>query len=163
MKCKAGAIVLHLRHQSRRMKATLSTRKPVDKITVADLRSFPIWEFASDKEGEPGQDETWIRPVRATMVPDGEYSLLVAASFDASPTFSLLGFMTVTTADHPADVSPGAIVTDGAYHFIPSPKMVGATEGRIALTLSLGITFPLSYKLLVLIEGEDQLREGVIQ
>ena len=33
------------------MKATLSTRKPIDEITIEDLRSFPVWEFASDEEG----------------------------------------------------------------------------------------------------------------
>jgi hypothetical protein len=145
------------------MKATLSTRKPVDKITTGDLRAFPIWEFALDEEGRPGQDETWIKPVPAEAVPMGAYSQLVAASFVVGPANTLMGFMVVTTAQKSVELSPGAIVTEGAYHFIPSPQMPGAGRERAALTKSLGTSFPFSYRLLVPITGENALREGIVE
>lgn len=34
------------------MAVTLKTRKPIDKLRPADLRAYPIWEFADDEEGE---------------------------------------------------------------------------------------------------------------
>jgi len=37
--------------------------KSLDDITLEDVLSCPIWEWALDEEGEVGQDETWQRPV----------------------------------------------------------------------------------------------------
>ena len=37
--------------------------KSLDDITLEDVLSYPIWEWALDDEGEEGQDETWQRPV----------------------------------------------------------------------------------------------------
>ena len=142
------------------MKVTLSTRKPVTKITATDLRAFPIWEFATDEEAHPDQDETWVRPVQAEAVPAGTYSQIVAASFAAQPSSTaLVGFMVVTTAEQSPEFSPGAVLFRRGYHFIPPPQ---APE-RAAFAASLGITFPFSYRLLVALAGERQLREGTIQ
>ena len=44
------------------MKPTLNTRKPILKLSNLDLRTFPIWEFASGEEGVDGRDETWVKP-----------------------------------------------------------------------------------------------------
>jgi hypothetical protein len=49
---------------------TLKTRKPVDELLAEDLDAFPVWEFATDDEGAPERDETWVRPVRAAHVRD---------------------------------------------------------------------------------------------
>jgi len=39
----------------------MSTSKPVDELTIKDLREHPIWEWVLDEEhGE--QDETWVKP-----------------------------------------------------------------------------------------------------
>lgn len=143
------------------MKATLATRKPVDQITIEDLRTFPVWEFATDEEDQPGRDETWIKPVKTAVVPAGAFSQLVAASFSTGAT-DWMGFMEVSTARQPFELSPGAIVTPDAYYFIPSPGMVGAVRVRAALAQALGFTFPLSYSLRVAIAGESRLRQGSI-
>jgi hypothetical protein len=37
-------------------------RKPVYRLTLADLREFPVWEYASDEDGVEGQDEATVRP-----------------------------------------------------------------------------------------------------
>ena len=37
-------------------------RKPIDKLTIADLERFAVWEYAIDEEGLLGQDETTVRP-----------------------------------------------------------------------------------------------------
>jgi hypothetical protein len=31
-------------------------------LSLADLERFPVWEFAFDEEGEPGQDEATVKP-----------------------------------------------------------------------------------------------------
>ncbi|RKL65701.1 hypothetical protein CR203_18750 [Salipaludibacillus neizhouensis] len=36
--------------------------KPVDELTIEDLKENPIWEWAFDEEENEEQDETWVRP-----------------------------------------------------------------------------------------------------
>lgn len=36
--------------------------KPVDELTIEDLKEHPIWEWAIDEEEYEEQDETWVRP-----------------------------------------------------------------------------------------------------
>jgi hypothetical protein len=80
---------------------TPETRKPVDQLTPEDFAAFPIWEFAIDDEPsdtEPEQDETWVRPVDASVAAVDAYSLLVAADFTTASGRPLQGFVGVTTA-----------------------------------------------------------------
>jgi hypothetical protein len=75
------------------MAATIATRKPIDQITVADLVDFPIWEFCLDEEGVEGMDETWVRPLAAAAVPNGAYSLSVAAEFETASGLRVNGLV----------------------------------------------------------------------
>ena len=150
------------------MKTTLSTRKPIDKITIADLEVFPIWEYATDEEGNPEQDETWIRPVKLKTIPANAYSLIVCASFSSASSRNFCGFMMVTTAEKPWEITPGAIVTTSGYHFIPSPPTASyvSPKNRAEFAASLGLApveaFPMTYKLHANITGEDRPREGMV-
>lgn len=36
--------------------------KPVDELTIEDLKEHPIWEWAIDEEESEEQDETWVKP-----------------------------------------------------------------------------------------------------
>ncbi|PSL41053.1 hypothetical protein B0H99_103187 [Planomicrobium soli] len=36
--------------------------KPVNELTIDDLKKSPIWEWAIDSEENEEQDETWVRP-----------------------------------------------------------------------------------------------------
>jgi hypothetical protein len=40
----------------------MSKSKPVDELTIEDLKENPIWEWAIDEEENEEQDETWVRP-----------------------------------------------------------------------------------------------------
>jgi len=156
------------------MPATLKTRKPVNELTIEDLRTFPIWEFASDEEGVEGQDETWVRPVRRNQVAMGAYSQLVSTDFSTAGGAWLQGFMTVTTAEG-IEVSPGAVVGEGVYHVLPSlteerareEGLSWAIETRKEVVEALGGSaagvFPIAYKLRVGIRGEKAPRSGVVE
>ena len=106
------------------MATRLETRKPVDRLTVNDLSTFPVWEYALDEEGIEGRDETWVRPLNTQVVPSGQYSLQVAADFKAACGRTYSGFVDVTTAGEPVDISGGVILHGSDYLIIPRPGML---------------------------------------
>jgi len=154
---------------------TLNTRKPVVKLKVSDFRTFPIWEFAIDEEGENGQDEKWVRPVQCSVLPLGAYSLLVATDFTMSSGRRLTGCMSVSSAHGKIEISPGAVLGRVGYKTLPTVSRALAVRrqydwsisGRDALIRALGVPeneiFPLRYTLRVVIRSEKKLRTGVIR
>lgn len=149
-------------------------RKPVENLTPADFRKFPIWEFASDEEGVEGQDETWVRPVARAQVPPNAHSQLVGAQFTTSKGQKLDGFMIVTTAGDEIEIQPGSIVRRGIYQCLPtipyaqavSEKCDWALRDRKDLANALALAerdiFPLRYELRVKVRREKEIRKGVI-
>ncbi len=148
------------------MTVTLKTRKPVDHLTASDLSTYPVWEFALDEEGIEGRDETWVRPLSTQVVPKGQYSLQVAASFKAACGRTHIGFVDVATAEEPVVISGGVILHGSDYLVIPSPGMFGFGEARGKLLSRLGLSepelFPMTFTLRVLVEGEQTYRTGVL-
>jgi hypothetical protein len=150
------------------MAATIATRKPIDQITVADLVDFPIWEFCLDEEGVEGMDETWVRPLAVAAVPNGAYSLSVAAEFETASGLRVNGLIGVTTAEGEVEIAYPVLLFDGKYLFIPSQHEMqfdAADEKlRQAIVDALGSSpvFPLRYRLSVPIEGEASHREGTV-
>ena len=153
------------------MAATIATRKPIDQITVADLVDFPIWEFCPDKEGVEGMDETWVRPLAAAAVPNGAYSLSVAAGFETASGLRVNGLVGVTTDAGEVEISEAVLLFDGKYLFVPHKHdmPINALQEhdetlRAAIADALGTSpvFPLRYRLRVLIEGEASHREGTV-
>jgi len=142
---------------------TLRTRKPIDQLRVADLEAFPVWEFATDEEGVPGQDETWVRPLGRTLVPEQASSLSVAARFLTASGREFNGIVGVSTFGG-LDIGHAAIITDARYVFIPLPSCHDAHESCSIAAQQLGLTedelFPLRYRLLVPAEGVAQPIEG---
>jgi len=152
------------------MAATIATRKPIDQITVADLVDFPIWEFCLDEEGVEGMDETWVRPLAAAEVPNGAYSLSVAAEFETASGLRVNGLVGVTTAGE-VEISQAVLLFGGKYLFVPDKQDMRIDALReddeklraaVADALGTSPVFPLRYKLSVLIEGEASHREGTV-
>ena len=150
------------------MAATLATRKPIDQITVADLVDFPIWEFCLDEEGVEGMDETWVRPLAAAAVPNGAYSLSVAAEFETASGLRVNGLIGVTTAEGEVEIAYPVLLFDGKYLFVPSQHdmQIGPDDEKLrrAVVDALGTSpvFPLRYRVSVPIEGEASHREGTV-
>ncbi|EJR90750.1 MULTISPECIES: hypothetical protein [Bacillus cereus group] len=44
----------------------MSSCKPIDKLTIEDLKQNPIWEWAIDEEENEEHDETWVKPATTT-------------------------------------------------------------------------------------------------
>ncbi|MEI7832184.1 MAG: hypothetical protein WCJ56_03165 [bacterium] len=38
----------------------LRNKKPVDELTINDLKRFPVWEFDLAYEDQADRDETWV-------------------------------------------------------------------------------------------------------
>jgi hypothetical protein len=150
------------------MAATIATRKPIDQITVADLVDFPIWEFCLDEEGVEGMDETWVRPLAAAAVPNGAYSLSVAAAFETASGLRVNGLIGVTTAEGEVEIAYPVLLFDGKYLFVPSQHdmQIDAEDEKLrqAVVDALGQSpvFPLRYRLSVTIQGEAWHREGTV-
>ncbi len=135
---------------------SLRTRKPIGRLRLPDIAKFPIWEFTTDEEGTPGQDETWVRPVNTKVVPANAFSLSVAAKFRTASGTELLGIVGVTTFGG-LEVVHGAVITEQDYVFIPWPGYPGAHRSCQLAAQELGIPeselFPLQYEILVPVEG----------
>ncbi|KAB2451892.1 hypothetical protein F8160_03405 [Bacillus sp. CH126_4D] len=44
----------------------MSNCKPIDELTIEDLKQNPIWEWTIDEEENEEYDETWVKPGTTT-------------------------------------------------------------------------------------------------
>ena len=149
-------------------------RKPITKLTLDELRQYPLWEYALDEEGIAGQDETWVRPVLRNTVPKNAYSQQVHSQFTTPSGVVFEGLMNVNTDEGTVEIIPGAIVGPQGYLVIPSASREDALANdydwcvseRDALLTALDRNeveiFPIRYRLNILIAGEKDVREGEI-
>ena len=49
----------------------MSNCKPIDELTIEDLKQNPIWEWAIDEEENEEHDETWVKPAATTNFTEG--------------------------------------------------------------------------------------------
>lgn len=108
----------------------LRVKRQVYELTLHDLRTFPIWEFRLDEEGEGGQDESTVRPYTAPCPLDPtDRMFIVLTIFTLTDGSRMQGYC---TPPRRGDASLGTlqpiIVTDrGQVRFwcgtaAPSPK-----------------------------------------
>ena len=138
---------------------TLGRCKPIDELTPDDLAAFPIWEFTSDAEGVEGQDEAWVRPLRATVVPEDAWALSVAADFRTASGALFPGVVGVTTAGG-VELSHGAILAPDEYVFVGSGDLFDGPSVAAALELAPSEAIPLVFTLRALIGNEKVRRTG---
>ncbi|MBN1909484.1 MAG: hypothetical protein JW818_07090 [Pirellulales bacterium] len=146
-------------------RVNLQTRKPVDKLDLSDFTAYPVWEYADDEEAAEGQDETWVRPVDTSVVPNGGYCL-VAVEFTAANGGKFDGFVTISTLDKSPDVCQGSII-DGAEHlFVSNSEACGRDESRTKLLKKLKLKeadlFPLAFRLGVPVARHKKYTGGTL-
>ncbi len=137
-------------------------RKQVTDLTLEDLRETPVWEYALDEEGEPGQDEETLRPCPGVEEVNPKKGLfVVATSFQAVDGTRFSGFATaqVTDESETGDVHPTIITDSGHVHFWQGSVFnESELEDRIAdsyaaLEKSPGDLFPLRWEMHVSVKG----------
>lgn len=113
-------------------------RKAVNELTLADLARHPVWEYASDEEGEPDQDETTVRPVRHKGGPlPRRGGLIVSTLFEAADGTRYEGFC-MPDPDGSIGVLQPAIITEaGQVRFwsglmAPAPAELRRNYTRLA-------------------------------
>ncbi|HTB78345.1 MAG TPA: hypothetical protein VK762_34105 [Polyangiaceae bacterium] len=144
---------------------SMNTRKPVSQLTADDFVAFPVWEYASDEEGQEDRDETWVRPVGASIVPKRSCTH-VAADFTAACGKQFGGFVTVSMLEGPPEVSQGSVLHERESLFISNPGAFGFGASRARLLSVLRLTeaemFPLSFRLRVQVAGHEQFTGGML-
>ena len=75
--------------------STVPIRKSVADLTLADLATSSVWEFALDEEGVEGQDETTVRPYPLNGPLDPSSGMFVArARFALADGTLMSGYFT---------------------------------------------------------------------
>jgi hypothetical protein len=132
-------------------------RKQVGDLTLDDLRQTPIWEFATDEEGEPGQDEETLRPRPDLTVADPSQGLFICrAELVANDGTRYGGYLSPSEERHIGFIQPTVVTDNGQVGFWFG--MFGPKPGRLEATYEvLGKTaeqlFPLSFRALVEYKG----------
>jgi len=73
----------------------LRVKRQVYKLTLHDLRTFPVWEFRLDEEGEAGQDESTVQPYTAPGPLDPtDRMFIVRAVFTLADGSRMQGYFT---------------------------------------------------------------------
>ena len=143
------------------MAITLKTRKSIGDLTAADFKAFPIWEWCLDEEEREGQDETFVRPVRARVVHlDPTEQRHVAADFVTADGRHFEGYVTLDSEG--ADT--GSLFGEKDSFHIPYEwekserkkfvKALGSTERKV---------YPLKYRLRAPFSGERQSYSGAFE
>lgn len=127
-------------------RASVKTRKPIDRLTLADLAAFPIWEFAIDEEDLPGRDETWVRPSKGKVIARGNNSLSVASAFATASGRRLSGLVGVCTRGG-VELGHAVLLARRQYLFISPAEIAERARVAAALQMSERELFPLRFKL----------------
>ena len=134
-------------------------RKQVYDLRPSDLERVPIWEFALDEEGYPGQDEATVRPrpdLASADPTDGLF--VVSAEFVTSDGTKFAGYVTPSEEDNLGLIQPTITTESGQVNFwlgaFP-PEPGALQESYELLGMSAEQTFPLVFKAAVPTEGVD--------
>jgi hypothetical protein len=139
------------------------TVKPVGQLRTNDLERHWLWDFASDVEGMPDQDETSMEPIACACIPASCLggSAMVAADFVGPTGLAHVGLVSLATGPGVW----GAIITDKAYAPIPHPtfwladSMLAFAEKQLGFSREQFLT--LTFRLRLPYEGENVTRSGV--
>lgn len=129
------------------------SRKQVYDLTLADLDSVPVWEFALDEEGVAGQDEATVRPYEVAFPADvtGHGGLVVRAAFTLADGTNLRGYFSPQPVSlrRPGWVQPVVICDTGQvnfWHGIRRPTQNQMMDKLAKLGKQAAEVFPLRYR-----------------
>ena len=95
----------------------MKIRKPINELTLDDIRKFSVWEYALDEETEDGQDETTVRPCEISDALDPS-DAIIRARFTLADGTEMLGTMQTPDGDDSlARMQPIIITGCGSVYF----------------------------------------------
>jgi hypothetical protein len=125
-------------------------RKQITELAIADLQRYPIWEFAIDEEGEPGQDEETVKPRPDLRRADPDGGIFVVRSrFVARDGTRFDGFVTASGDADLGSVQPTVITPAGHVYFwfgIREPSARTIEDSYRKLQTPRDHLFPLAYE-----------------
>lgn len=134
-------------------------RKQVYELRPSDLERFPVWEFATDEEGEPGQDEETVKPrPDVSIVDPSDGIFIVKTELVANDGTRFVGYSTPTDSDHIGYIQPHVVTDRGQVNFWRGSyppnrrdlqrdyKLLGKTAAEL---------FPVRYRALVKHQGVE--------
>ncbi|MCM3067554.1 hypothetical protein M3568_14280 [Priestia flexa] len=73
--------------------------KPIDELTIDDLKDYKIWQWALDEEENEHQDETWVTPAATdNFTSDLKGSIVLGTLYiHANQTMPIMCSLDVTT------------------------------------------------------------------
>jgi hypothetical protein len=73
--------------------------KPIDELTIDDLKNYKIWQWALDEEENEAQDETWVTPAATdNFTSDLNRSIVLGTIYiNANQTMPIMCSLDVTT------------------------------------------------------------------
>ncbi len=141
-------------------------RKPANELTPSDLEQFPVWEWASDEEGEEGQDETSVRPILLNRSLRADEGYIVKANFTLADGTKFIGAFT-PAARSPETVGwlhPVILTEQGQVLFYygvmkPMPQEVSLNYQKLGRVASQ--VFPINFR--AAIDIENGINQGTIE
>jgi len=109
---------------------TERVRKQVHELTPHDFDAFAQWVYASDEEGDPGQDECTVRPLMHGEAASPAEQVIVQAVFFFPNGRVRFGMVTLNAGDDPSGHQPSLYTATGLVNFYcgamePGPKEIG--------------------------------------
>jgi hypothetical protein len=135
-------------------------REQVYDLTRQDLEQFPVWEFALDEEGQPGQDEATVkpRPDLDTGVGPEEGLFVVRAEFKAADGSAFDGFVTPEPDGDLGAVQPSVVTSEGHVSFwfgMVKPDSATIEKSYVTLGVERGELFPITFRTVIPVNGKS--------
>jgi hypothetical protein len=115
--------------------------KPCSALTAEDFSSHPIWGFDLSQEGEPGTDESWVRPFQFASVPACSDGLFVAANVKPGDHPPQHGAVSLRF-ENATPMIEACVLLEPAYCAVPMPpSAMRPALLRAMLNWALGVDF----------------------
>ena len=133
--------------------------RPIYELSERDLTAHPVWVWAAEDEDEQ-QDETWVHPINAELVPISGGTCLVSATLTFASGLSLAALVSTSgTSTTSMFFQPVAVFINGEY--FPYGGKEDASFLCAELQRSMSDLFPDTWRLNVKIAGESTPRMAV--
>lgn len=142
------------------MSTELATRRPIRKLSRADLATFPVWEWALGEEGIGDQDESFVRPTPFEVIPEGAFcQYIVAATATLRDGTQMSACAEVTTKGKKRHIAPMFVFLHDRHL-----DFTGHDTTRMLSRFTSELNnYPVRWQLAVPLEGEARPRAGRVR